>query len=57
MSTATHTWRKSTHSSNGSDCVEVRSDLAGIRDSKNPGPALHTPTTALVAAIKAGRLG
>nr|WP_084467887.1 DUF397 domain-containing protein [Actinokineospora inagensis] len=30
------TWRKSTRSSNGTDCVEVRNDLSAIRDSKNP---------------------
>lgn len=37
-------WRKSTHSANGSTCVEVARNLPGIvavRDSKNPaGPAL-----------------
>ncbi|MEU5428440.1 DUF397 domain-containing protein [Streptomyces sp. NPDC020799] len=36
------TWRKSTHSGNGTDCVEVSDDLikpdglVPVRDSKNP---------------------
>lgn len=35
-------WRRSTFSSNGTDCVEVSHDLATIRDSKNPdGPTLR----------------
>nr|WP_240956087.1 DUF397 domain-containing protein [Micromonospora sp. HNM0581] len=38
------TWRKSTRSNNGGECVEVADDLIGVvglRDSKNPsGPVL-----------------
>jgi hypothetical protein len=30
------TWRKSSHSGSGGDCVELRGDLAAIRDSKAP---------------------
>jgi hypothetical protein len=30
------TWRKSSRSETASQCVEVRNDLAAIRDSKNP---------------------
>ncbi|MEU1307780.1 DUF397 domain-containing protein [Streptomyces cinnamoneus] len=36
-STTELTWRKSTHSGNGTDCVEVSDDLPGavpVRDSK-----------------------
>ena len=34
-------WRKSSFSGSGGNCVEVRQDLAAIRDSKNPdGPVL-----------------
>lgn len=34
-------WRKSSFSGDSGNCVEVRQDLAAIRDSKNPdGPAL-----------------
>lgn len=38
------TWRKSSHSGGGNDCVEIAttSDGAAIRDSKNPeGPRLR----------------
>lgn len=38
------TWRKSSHSGSGNDCVEVTTDIPGVvavRDSKNPrGPVL-----------------
>jgi hypothetical protein len=30
-------WRKSSKSEAASQCVEVRHDLAALRDSKNPG--------------------
>ncbi|HCU51527.1 MAG TPA: DUF397 domain-containing protein [Micromonosporaceae bacterium] len=30
------TWRKSSRSETGAQCLEVRNDLAAIRDSKNP---------------------
>ena len=53
MRTESPTWRKSSFSSNGADCVEIRSDLGAIRDSKNPtGPALHASPQALIAALK-----
>lgn len=42
------TWRKSSHSSNGSDCVEVASTPHATlaRDSKNPtGPTLRFAQT------------
>ena len=34
------TWRKSSKSDSGGSCVEVRGDLAAIRDSKHPEVAL-----------------
>ena len=43
-------WRKSTRSSNTSDCVEVTfaGPAVGLRDSKNPtGPILTLPAPAL----------
>jgi Domain of unknown function (DUF397) len=30
-------WRKSSFSGSGGECVQVRQDLAAIRDSKRPG--------------------
>ena len=37
------TWRKSSYSAQDGDCVEVRHDLAALRDSKNPdGSTLNT---------------
>lgn len=32
---STINWRKSSRSGAGNDCVELASDLAGVRDSKN----------------------
>lgn len=56
------TWRKSSYSTNGGDCVEVGQGLPGVvpvRDSKDPhGPALAfgpDAWTAFLADVKAGR--
>jgi hypothetical protein len=52
------TWRKSTYSgtTENSECVELAARGA-VRDSKNPaGPVLLVDVTALVAAVKSGRL-
>jgi hypothetical protein len=50
-------WRKSSFSGSGGNCVEVRQDLAAIRDSKNPsGPALAVEPTVLLTVVKAGAL-
>jgi hypothetical protein len=36
-------WRKSSYSAQNGACVEVRGDLAALRDSKNPtGPTVQT---------------
>ncbi|GIG91703.1 DUF397 domain-containing protein [Plantactinospora endophytica] len=55
------TWRKSTRSNNGGDCVEVADNLAGLvglRDSKDPsGPVLIFEScdwSAFVATVKRG---
>jgi hypothetical protein len=50
------TWRKSNHSSENENCVELAARGA-VRDSKNPdGPTLNVDVTALVAAVKAGQI-
>lgn len=48
------TWRKSSFSAKNGACVEVRRDLAGLRDSKQPsGAPLSTPgIQALVRYLK-----
>ena len=51
------TWRKSSMSDTGGQCVEVRNDLAALRDSKNAsGSALEAPTLdEFVRDVKQGR--
>lgn len=57
LSTKAAEWRKSSRSGKDTSCVEVRCDLDGLRDSKNvTGPTLRIDTTALVSAVKDGRL-
>ncbi|WP_406114923.1 DUF397 domain-containing protein [Kitasatospora purpeofusca] len=57
-------WRKSSYSQNGGNCVEVAPDvptLVPVRDSKDPdGPALVFPSDAwrsFVAAVQVGEFG
>jgi hypothetical protein len=50
-------WRKSSRSGTASNCVEVRSDLAAVRDTKNPGPFIRVDIRSLVDAIREGRVG
>ncbi len=57
-------WRKSSYSGNGGNCVEIAPDfvdLLPVRDSKDPeGPALVFPADAwrsFVAAVQAGEFG
>ena len=50
----TQQWRKSSHSNQGTSCVEL--SVNRIRDSKNPGgPTLQIDIAKLVAEIKMGR--
>ena len=50
-------WRTSSFSGSGGNCVQVRQDLAALRDSKNPtGPALATDLSRLLATIKSSKL-
>ena len=50
-------WRKSSFSGSSGDCVEVRQDLAEVRDSKDPnGSALAVDLPRLLAIVKSGRL-
>lgn len=49
-------WRKSSFSGDG-NCVQVRQDLAAVRDSKNPGgPTLAVDLSHLSAVVKSGKL-
>jgi len=50
-------WRKSSFSGDGGNCVQVRQDLAAVRDSKNPtGPTLAADLSRLLATVKSGEL-
>ncbi|MFJ8623354.1 DUF397 domain-containing protein [Kitasatospora sp. NPDC093550] len=55
------TWRKSTHSGGGGQCVEVADGVPGlipVRDSKDPdGPALLFPSAAWQSFVTAVRTG
>lgn len=49
-------WRKSSRSDTGGSCVEVRNDLAALRDSKNPdGPTLTVDVPAFLATVRTTR--
>ncbi|MCT2583885.1 DUF397 domain-containing protein [Actinophytocola gossypii] len=50
-------WRKSSFSGDSGECVEIRQDLAAVRDSKNPGSlSLLADLSQLVATVKSGSL-
>lgn len=50
-------WRKSSHSGQDTNCVELAHTATAVRDSKNPtGPTLTVSTHDLLAAIRSGRL-
>lgn len=50
-------WRKSSRSNSGGSCVEVRQDLAAVRDSKQPAGAVLSASMVpvLIKSVKAGR--
>jgi hypothetical protein len=50
-------WRKSSHSGQDTNCVELAHTGNSVRDSKNPsGPHLTIGTHGLLAAVKTGKL-
>lgn len=50
------TWRKSSRTQGANNCVEL-AEVGAVRDSKNPhGPVLTADLTALLGAVKSGRL-
>jgi hypothetical protein len=54
--TVLHRWRKSRHSGQEGDCVELSHTLTAVRDSKNAnGPTLDVPIRDLLAAIEDGQ--
>jgi hypothetical protein len=56
MTEHAETWRKSSFSGQGNECVEV-SNKSRVRDSKNPdGPSLLADLTTLLVAVKSSRL-
>jgi hypothetical protein len=56
MTLGPHRWRKSSHSGQGTNCVELSADLRHVRDSKNPaGPTLRVDVTALLAEVRSDR--
>jgi hypothetical protein len=45
------TWRKSSRSGSGGDCVEVRGDLRALRDSKSPRAMIPVSRAALRSLV------
>ncbi|WP_143230882.1 DUF397 domain-containing protein [Actinosynnema sp. ALI-1.44] len=45
-------WRKSSHSHQATDCVEVDRHLRRVRDSKNPSAVLTVDVRSLVAHLR-----
>jgi hypothetical protein len=48
-------WRRSSRSGDTGNCVEVRGDLAGLRDSKHPDVALPVRRAAVAKLITFAR--
>jgi hypothetical protein len=53
----TDSWKKSSHSQDGGDCVEIRADLGAVRDTKNPDQSIQADIRALTSAVRNGHLG
>lgn len=49
------TWRKSSRSGSGGDCVEVRGDLQALRDSKSPKAVMPVSRAAMSHLVSALR--
>jgi hypothetical protein len=45
------TWRKSSRSGSGGNCVEIRGDLAALRDSKSPRTVMPVTQAALRSLV------
>jgi Domain of unknown function (DUF397) len=48
-------WRKSSHSGATGDCVELRNDLAALRDGKRPETTLPATRTAVARLVSFAR--
>lgn len=48
-------WRKSSRSGSATNCVELRQDLAAIRDSKHPVTPLHLSRQAIRELVARNR--
>lgn len=49
------TWRSSSFSGSGGNCVQVRGDLRALRDSKSPDAVLPMNRSAVASLIAAAR--
>jgi hypothetical protein len=49
------TWRKSSRSGSGGNCVEVREDLRALRDSKAPSAVMPVSRVAMNSLVSALR--
>jgi Domain of unknown function (DUF397) len=49
------TWRSSSFSGSGGNCVQVRGDLRALRDSKSPDTVLLMSRTAVASLVTAAR--
>jgi hypothetical protein len=50
-------WRKSSKSESGGSCVEIRNDLAAIRDSKHPAVVMPMSRESLTRLTTVAQLG
>lgn len=54
--TKSMSWRRSSRSQSGSECVELAHTLDSIRDSKNPAATLIVPTHSFIESARQGHL-